>query len=37
MGLPLNGQIMIAVDHRFTLSMPALLSAPAKKSFSNAN
>src|SRR5258708_1206193 len=36
-GLPLQRQIMVAVDHRFTLSMPALLSAPAKKSFSNAS
>jgi len=36
MGLPLNRQIMVAVDHRFPLSMSAMLSAPAKKSFSNA-
>ena len=30
-------EIVIAVDHRFTLSRPALLSAPDKKSFSNAS
>jgi hypothetical protein len=28
-------QVMAAVDHRFALSSPALLSAPAKKSFSS--
>ena len=28
-------QIVRAVDHRFALSMPALLSAPSKKSFSS--
>src|SRR5262252_6278957 len=28
-------QIVFAVDHRFALSNPALLSAPSKKSFSN--
>src|SRR5450755_3711252 len=28
---------MVAVDHRFALSMPALVSAPAKKSFSKAS
>jgi len=27
----------IVVDHRFALSMPALMSAPSKKSFSSAN
>ncbi|MHC2562125.1 hypothetical protein ACVIVD_004119 [Bradyrhizobium liaoningense] len=30
-------KIMIAVDHRFALSRPALVSAPDKKSFSNAS
>src|SRR5580765_3191971 len=28
---------MVAVDHRFALSMPALVSAPDKKSFSRAS
>ncbi|MHC2279418.1 hypothetical protein ACVME8_006061 [Bradyrhizobium diazoefficiens] len=28
---------MTAVDHRFALSRPALVSAPDKKSFSNAS
>jgi hypothetical protein len=28
-------KIMLAVDHRFALSNPALLSAPSKKSFSS--
>jgi len=28
---------MPTLDHRFALSMPALLSAPAKKSFSSAS
>src|SRR5450631_1769488 len=32
-----DGKIVIAVDHRFALSMPALMSAPSKKSFSSAN
>src|SRR5690606_42012027 len=30
-----HGQIMIAINHRFALSRPALLSAPSKKSFSS--
>jgi hypothetical protein len=30
-------KVVVAVDHRFTLSMPALMSAPSKKSFSSAN
>src|SRR6516162_5127214 len=30
-------QIVLAVNHRFALSNPALLSAPSKKSFSNVN
>src|SRR5262249_61964772 len=33
--LPGDRQIVFAVDHRFALSNPALLSAPSKKSFSN--
>src|SRR5215471_16966804 len=33
--LPGDRQIVFAVDHRFALSTPALLSAPSKKSFSN--
>src|SRR5205823_9731582 len=33
--LPPQRQSMTAVDHRFALSMPALPSAPAKKSFSS--
>jgi len=33
--LPRQRQLMVAVDHRFALSMPALPSAPAKKSFSS--
>src|SRR3974377_2353032 len=33
--LPGDGKIVIAVDHRFALSMPALVSAPSKKSFSS--
>src|SRR5271154_5903307 len=36
-GLLAKRQIMRAVDHRFALSRPALLSAPDKKSFSSAN
>src|SRR6267154_5460569 len=28
-------KIVLAVDHRFALSNPALVSAPSKKSFSN--
>src|SRR3979490_2046810 len=28
-------QIVLAVDHRFALSKPALVSAPSKKSFSS--
>ena len=35
--LPADRQIMRAIDHRFALSRPALLSAPAKKSFSSAS
>src|ERR1039457_6422125 len=30
-------QIVLAVDHRFALSNPALVSAPSKKSFSSVN
>src|SRR5512135_310883 len=37
LGLPPDRQRVVAVDHRFALSMPALLSAPAKKSFSKAS
>jgi len=37
LGLALDRQAVIAVDHRFTLSNPALLSAPSKKSFSRAS
>src|SRR5271166_2901015 len=33
--LPRQRQLMVPVDHRFALSRPALLSAPAKKSFSS--
>src|SRR5271157_2451949 len=33
--LPGQRQFVFAVDHRFALSRPALLSAPAKKSFSS--
>src|SRR5262245_44318523 len=33
--LPGDRQIMLAVDHRFALSNPALVSAPSKKSFSS--
>ncbi len=32
-----DGKIVVAVDHRFALNMPALMSAPSKKSFSSAN
>src|SRR6201997_2594935 len=32
-----NRQIVFAVNHRFALSTPALLSAPSKKSFSKVN
>src|SRR5450432_2049927 len=35
LGLPGDRQVMRAVDHRFALSRPALLSAPSKKSFSS--
>ena len=35
LGLPRDGQIVVAVDHRFALSKPALVSAPSKKSFSS--
>src|SRR3954471_5966263 len=37
LGLPCNRQIMGAVDHRFALSRPALLSAPDKTSLVNVN
>jgi len=37
LGLPLDGQRVGAVDHRFALSSPALVSAPSKKSFSSAS
>ena len=33
--LPGERQVVIAVNHRFALSKPALVSAPSKKSFSN--
>ena len=33
--LPGDRQIVLAVDHRFALSNPALLRAPSKKSFSS--
>jgi hypothetical protein len=33
-GLFADRQIVLAVNHRFALSNPALLSAPSKKSFS---
>src|SRR3981189_1950151 len=33
--LPGDRQIVLAVDHRFALSNPALVSAPSKKSFSS--
>ena len=36
-GLLRQWQIMLAVDHRFALSKPALLSALSKKSFSSVN
>ena len=32
-----DGKIVSAVYHRFALSMPALMSAPSKKSFSSAS
>src|ERR1700689_643816 len=35
--LPRQRKVVGAVDHRFALSMPALVSAPDKKSFSSAN
>ncbi len=37
LALPHNRQGMRAVDHRFALSKPALMSAPSKKSFSSAS
>src|SRR5260370_30692145 len=37
LGLTDDGKGVGAVDHRFTLSMPALMSAPSKKSFSSAS
>src|ERR1035437_10168415 len=33
----LDGKIVLRVDHCFTLSNPALVSAPSKKSFSSVN
>jgi hypothetical protein len=36
-GLTGDGKIVIVVYHRFALSMPALMSAPSKKSFSSAS
>src|SRR5215471_10086823 len=33
----LIGRFVLAVNHRFALSNPALLNAPSKKSFSNVN
>jgi hypothetical protein len=35
--LPGQRKLVLTVDHRFALSMPALLSAPDKKSFSSAS
>src|SRR5688500_11904994 len=35
LGLPRDRQVVFAVDHRFALSNPALVSAPSKKSFSS--
>ncbi|MDN8618450.1 hypothetical protein, partial [Variovorax ginsengisoli] len=32
LGLALDRQFVFALDHRFALSKPALLSAPSKKS-----
>ena len=37
LGLLGDRRIVRAVDHRFALSNPALLSAPSKKSFSSVN
>src|SRR6202050_1953642 len=37
LGLADDGKVVAAVDHRFALSMPALMSAPSKKSFSSAS
>src|ERR1700733_686227 len=37
LGLADDGKVVGAVDHRFALSMPALMSAPSKKSFSSAS
>ncbi len=37
LGLARDRQCVVAVDHRFALSMPALVSAPDKKSFSKAS
>src|SRR5215207_7862345 len=37
LGLLGDRQIVLAVDHRFALSKPALVSAPSKKSFSSAS
>src|SRR5229473_722130 len=35
--LPADRDCVLRVDHRFALSMPALVSAPSKKSFSSAS
>ena len=35
LGLALDGQLVVTVDHRLALSNPALVSAPSKKSFSS--
>src|ERR1035438_3451619 len=37
LGLLRDGKIMLGVNHLFTLSNPALVSAPSKKSFSRVN
>jgi hypothetical protein len=37
LGLPTNRQFGFTVYHRFALSHPTLVSAPAKKSFSSVN
>src|ERR1700685_4471228 len=37
LGLADDRKVVGAVDHRFALSMPALMSAPSKKSFSSAS
>jgi hypothetical protein len=35
--LTCDAQLVVTVDHGFSLSNPALVSAPSKKSFSSAN